>query len=155
MISGVPSIRPAGPGDAGDVFALALELATSFTPERATFDRTYSELLGDDRCLVLVAEHGEGRIVGYLLAFVHPTFFANGPVGWIEELIVQPDARRSGTGRALVPPAEEWAAGHGVTLVALATRRAEDFWQAVGYEPSASYLRKLLAGSAAGEDLSG
>jgi GNAT superfamily N-acetyltransferase len=154
MISGVPSIRPAAPEDAGDVFALTVELATSFTPERATFDRTYRELLGDQRCLVLVAEHGKGRIVGYLLAFVHPTFFANGPVGWIEELIVQPDTRRSGTGRALAAHAEEWAAGHGAVLVALATRRAEDFWQAVGYERSASYLRKPLAGSAA-EDLTG
>jgi hypothetical protein len=29
-------------------------------------------------------------------------------------------------------------------MVALATRRASDFWLAIGYEESATYFRKLL-----------
>ena len=136
--------RPAGPGDIDDVYELAVALATSFVPRREQFDRSYDDLLGDDHCLVLVGEDDDGRVVGYLLASVHPTFFANGPVGWIEELMVRPDARRTGMGQSLVVRAEQWAAGHGATLVALATRRADLFWQAVGYEPSATYLRKLL-----------
>jgi hypothetical protein len=39
---------------------------------------------------------------------------------------------------------ERWAAGHGCTLVALATRRAAPFYRALGYEDSAAYLRKVL-----------
>ena len=41
---------------------------------------------------------------------------------------------------------EQWAAGQGCALVALATRRAAPFYRAVGYEESAAYFRKVLAG---------
>jgi GNAT superfamily N-acetyltransferase len=138
------TVRPARPADADAVFELAVELATSFVPERASFDRAYADVLGDEQCRLLVGEDEQGRVVGYLLAFVHPTFFANGPVGWIEELMVRPDARRGGLGRSLVAHAEQWTVEHAASLVALATRRADAFWQAVGYEPSATYLRKVL-----------
>jgi GNAT superfamily N-acetyltransferase len=139
------TVRRARVEDAEAVFELAVGLATSFVPEQASFDRSYGEVLGSDRALLLVEEDDQGLVVGYLLAFVHPTFFANGPVGWIEELMVRPDARRGGLGRSLVEHAEQWAAANGAALTALATRRADEFWQAVGYEPSATYLRKLLA----------
>jgi hypothetical protein len=39
---------------------------------------------------------------------------------------------------------EAWAAKRGSKLVALATRRAAPFYQALGYEESAIYFRKLL-----------
>jgi hypothetical protein len=35
-------------------------------------------------------------------------------------------------------------AGHGCTLVALATRRAAPFYRALGYQDSAVYFRKVL-----------
>jgi hypothetical protein len=38
---------------------------------------------------------------------------------------------------------EQWAAGQGCALVALATRRAAPFYRALGYEESAIYFRKL------------
>jgi hypothetical protein len=41
---------------------------------------------------------------------------------------------------------ERWAAVQGCALVALATRRAAPFYRAVGYEESATYFRKVLAG---------
>jgi len=125
------------------VFALAVDFATSFALDRERFRQSFAELLGDPTCLLLVAEH-EGAAVGYLLAFVHGSFFANGPVAWIEEVTVRPDTRLGGLGRALVDEAERWSTTNGAALVALATRRADAFWQAVGYEPSANYLRKLL-----------
>jgi GNAT superfamily N-acetyltransferase len=70
--------------------------------------------------------------------------YANGLVGWIEELMVDPGQRRGGIGRLLVSAAEEWIEAQDAVMVALATRRAEDFWLAVGYEESAVYFRKLL-----------
>ena len=39
---------------------------------------------------------------------------------------------------------EEWAASRGVKLVALATRRAAEFYRVLGYTDSAAYFRKLL-----------
>ena len=39
---------------------------------------------------------------------------------------------------------EDWPAGRGAKLVALATRRAAGFYRAVGYAESATYFRKPL-----------
>lgn len=39
---------------------------------------------------------------------------------------------------------ERWAAAHGCALAALATRRAAPFYLAIGYQESATYLRKVL-----------
>ncbi len=82
---------------------------------------------------------------GYLLGFRHLTFYANGPVAWVEEVVVRDRDRRRGVGRMLMDAFEEWAAGEGCALVALATRRAAPFYRDLDYEESATYFRKLLA----------
>ena len=82
--------------------------------------------------------------MGYLLGFTHLTFYANGPVGWVEEVLVRQDHRGQGAGRALMSAFEMWAAKRGCALVALATRRAAPFYRALGYDESAAYLRKLI-----------
>lgn len=93
---------------------------------------------------LLVAEQ-DAQVVGYLLGFVHATFYANGPVAWVEEITVAENSRRHGIGRLLMQQFEQWAAARDARLVALATRRAVPFYQALGYEESALYLRKLLS----------
>ena len=136
-------IRPAGPADAGAVALLAGELAQSFAFSRDQFDQTYPLLLtAADACLLLAVD-GEQRL-GYLLGFRHLTFYANGPVGWVEEVLVRTELRGAGLGRALMSAFERWAAEQGCALVALATRRAGPFYRALGYEESAAYFRKLL-----------
>jgi GNAT superfamily N-acetyltransferase len=97
-----------------------------------------------DRASVLLVANMAGGVIGYVGASVHPTLYANGLVGWIEELIVDPRQRRGGVGRLLVCAAEGWIKAQGAVMVALATRRAGEFWSAVGYEASATYFRKLL-----------
>jgi len=97
----------------------------------------------------MAAGRPEGRLdgrenLGYLLGFRHLTFYANGPVGWVEEVVVRRQARGLGIGRLLMSAFEQWAAEHGCALVALATRRAAPFYNALGYEESATYFRKLL-----------
>ena len=52
--------------------------------------------------------------------------------------------RRQGVGELLVSAYEEWAKSQGAVLSALATRRAAAFYQAIDYEDSAIYFRKLL-----------
>jgi GNAT superfamily N-acetyltransferase len=140
-------IRPAGPGDAGAVADLAAGLAQSFTFSRARFDLSYPALLAaGDAALLLAA--GDDDHLGYLLGFRHLTFYANGPVGWVEEVFVRSQDRGRGIGRALMSAFEQWAAGQGCGLVALATRRAAPFYRALGYQESAIYHRKVLDGQA-------
>jgi GNAT superfamily N-acetyltransferase len=62
----------------------------------------------------------------------------------VEEIVVHEAFRRRGIGTLLMQSFEEWATQQASHLVALATRRAAAFYQALGYEESATYLRKLL-----------
>ncbi len=126
-----------------DLFPIVAEFATSFIPEHPAFQTAFQRLQEDDHACLLVADH-DGRPVGYLLGFDHPTFFANGPVAWVEEVAVRSSWRRNGLGRALMTQFEEWAASRGAKLVALATRRAAEFYRVLGYTESAAYFRKLL-----------
>jgi GNAT superfamily N-acetyltransferase len=136
-------IRRAGAGDADAVADLAAELAQSFPLSRTRFHVSYPALLAaDGACLLLAAEEQER--LGYLLGFQHRTFYANGPVAWVEEVLVRRQDRGRGIGRALMRAFEHWAAGQGCGLIALATRRAAPFYRALGYEESAVYFRKVL-----------
>ena len=137
-------VRPAQAEDQSGVWELAREFATTFTPVRADFDRSFDCLIGDPAARLVVAVAASGQLVGYLLAHRHLTFLANGPVAWVEEVMVDAAVRRAGVGRVLMAHAEDWARAGGAAYVALATRRAGAFYRALGYEESAAFYRKLL-----------
>jgi GNAT superfamily N-acetyltransferase len=136
-------IRRAEKADADEVFALAREFGLTFRPEREAFDAALPELLANDDALLLTAVVN-GRVHGYLLGFVHLTLFANGPVAWVEEAMVQSGSRRQGIGRALLEEFERWARSRNARYVAMATRRAPEFYHALEYEASATFFRKVL-----------
>lgn len=136
-------IREADRSDAEEIFALAREFGLTFRPEREAFDVALPQLLKDDDALLLAAVVG-GRVHGYLLGFVHVTLFANGPVAWVEEAMIQSGSRRQGLGRALLEAFEGWARTREAGYVAMATRRAPEFYHALGYEESATFFRKVL-----------
>lgn len=138
-------IRAARHDDNEQAWPLTRAFATSFRPERAAFDVAWAQLIGDPRTLLLVADTTERGIVGYLLGNCHLTLFANGPVAWVEELMVDENNRRSGVGRRLMEHAEEWARSLGAAYIALASRRAAPFYLALGYEDSAVFYRKTLS----------
>lgn len=137
-------VRLAKPTDRETVWPLARDLATSFRLERASFDASFEALVDAEYALVLVAETPPVGVVGYLLAHTHGTFLANGPVTWVEEVMVAPQTRRTGVGRALMTRAERWSRTVGAAYVALASRRAGEFYLALGYEDSAVFFRKML-----------
>ena len=138
-----PFCRLAEPRDTAAILTLAQAFVTSFAVEQAAFQQAFEVLLTDSHARLIVAEH-DGQVIGYLLGFVHATFYANGPVAWVEEIMVSEPSRRQGVGRLLMQDFERWAAERHAKLVALATRRATLFYQALGYEESATYLGKLL-----------
>ncbi len=136
-------IRQAQSGDRDEVFTLARDFATSFEVEREPFNTSFRNILDDPDALLLVAEdHGE--VIGYCCGLDHDTLFANGSVAWVEEITVRASRRQSGIGKLLMTAFEDWARSRNSRYVALGTRRAADFYQAIGYEESAVYFRKLL-----------
>jgi len=137
-------IRPARLGDADQIWSLVQQFAFSYRPMRSIFERSFGEFLGRSDTLVLVAEGPIDAIVGYLLASHHGTFFANGPVAWVEELMVSESVRHQGVATRLMGLAETWAKSIPTAYVALASRRAGDFYLKVGYEESATYFRKTF-----------
>jgi GNAT superfamily N-acetyltransferase len=129
--------------DADAVCTLAGQLAQSFPLSRTRFHDSYAALLStDDTCLLVATDADE--VVGYLLGFSHRTFYANGPVAWVEEVFVRPQFRARGIGRTIMKAFEDWAVHRHCAVAALATRRAARFYVGLGYEESASYLRKVL-----------
>lgn len=144
MPQSVRLVRQATARDIDAVFSKAASLATTFVLEWPSFKESFDLLQSDQAARLLVAEGETGLINGYLLGFTHHTLFANGTVGWIEEMYVSERERRSGVGTDLERAFEEWARDRGATLIALATRRAAPFYSAIGFEESAVYFRKLL-----------
>lgn len=62
----------------------------------------------------------------------------------MEEITVAESFRRLGMGRRLMEAFEAWATDREAKIIALATRRAADFYAALGYEESATFFRKRL-----------
>ena len=138
-----PRIRRATINDKDGVLALAEGFVTSFTLDQTKFKESFLQLIDDEDAVLLVADFN-GVLIGYCLGFVYWTFYANGRVARLEEITVHSESRRSGIGRELMLEFEQWAKSKGAILSALATRRAAKFYQAIGYEESATYFRRLL-----------
>jgi GNAT superfamily N-acetyltransferase len=139
------NVRRANPHDLDSLFVLLEQFATSFKPERASFERCVGHLLGDESAWLAVAEC-DSEIVGYCLGFDHYTLYASGRVSWVEEITVKENLRRKGIGGALMAAFETWAQSRDSKLVALATRRAAPFYKSIGYKESAVYFRKMVTG---------
>jgi GNAT superfamily N-acetyltransferase len=144
MPSDSVEIRGAGAEDVAKLWPLVQELAFSYRPERSMFERSFSELIERPDTLVLVAVANTSAVVGYLLGSYHGTFYANGPVAWIEELMVSESIRRHGVATKLMSSAEDWARTIPTAYIALASRRAGDFYLRIGYEDSATFFRKTF-----------
>ena len=98
---------------------------------------------------VLLAED-DGEAVG--MALVHlenPSRMSAEQAAELSRVVVVPDGRRSGVGKALVDAGEEWARSRGIrTLVAsifVANEDSRRFWTAVGFEPWVERMVKPVA----------
>lgn len=138
-------LRKVQPNDQENLLVVVQKFASSFKTNKEAFESTFEKLLEDENTDLIVAEN-ETTLIGYVLVFHHPTFYANGTVSWVEELFVEEAFRKQGIGKQLMIHAEETATKRQSKLIALATRRADQFYQSIGYEASATYFRKLMKG---------
>jgi len=129
--------------DEEELFVLAMKLATSYTLNKVDFSKVYAEILCDENADLVIAEKNS-RVIGYVLSFHYSTFYANGVISWVEELIVLDEFRGMKIGKNLMDIIEEKAQKRGSKLVALATRRASGFYKSIGYDESAVYLKKTI-----------
>ena len=137
------SIRRATEADADALFPLVKDFAVTFVPERSAFENSLREILADEDANLTVAVVG-GQVVGYCLGFDHYAFYANGRISSVEEIMVREDLRKHGVGKQLISCFEQWSVSRGSKLVGLFTRRAAPFYEAIGYESSGTFFRRLL-----------
>ena len=102
-------------------------------------------LPADDRA-VFVAEDESG-LVGVVTVGTQ-AHFAGDIDAYVGELIVHPNALRTGVGRALMAAAEDWARTRGLTRLTLETGAANDrarrFYASLGYVDEEVRLSKGL-----------
>ena len=143
------TVRDAEAGDAGPIAGLSGVLGYPIEPRavRAILGR----LLGRPDQRVYVAVSPSGAACGWLQAHSCEVLESGLRVE-IMGLVVSPQARRRGVGRALVARAEAWASelGAGYVVVRSNVKREEShaFYPALGYSPSktqAVYRKSLRA----------
>ena len=100
------TIRAAAESDAESIAQLSCTLGYAATAEM-TGGRLRA-VLGSENDLVLVAMEDSGAVIGWLQAHASHVIESGFRVE-IAGLIVSPEVRRCGVGRALVSRAEEWA----------------------------------------------
>ena len=137
-------VRRARVDDAEEVFSLVENFPPEAIADRQIFQASFAALDETAGSALFVAESGGGTVLGYILVSCHPSFLANAPVAWVEEVMVAHEWRRTGMGEALMTAAEDWANRLGAAYVALASRRSAPFYLALGYEDTAAFFKKEL-----------
>ena len=120
--------------------ALDTALYATATHAPGTYRAFVRRHLSKSSSVVLVAER-DGSILGYMLGGKgqRSPIYAIGEVGMIFDLVVQPDLRRAGIGRALVDAAMTWFDDRGLSHVQVnfstLNPSAAEFWPAMGFAP--------------------
>ena len=123
------------------LYVLARNLATSFNVNKADFSNVFTILIEDQNVDLIVAEKDQ-ELIGYVFVLHHPAFYANGIISWVEELFVLEKYRGQNIGKCLMEEGEKLSKERGAKLIALATRRADEFYKSIGYSESATYFKK-------------
>ena len=88
--------------------------------------------------VVLIAEDGSGQRLGFIHLTEEEDYYG-GACGHVGDVVVAPEARSRGVGRALLAAGERWARGRGYRLltlnVFLANERARALYEELGFRP--------------------
>ena len=125
---------------------LLFAIEADFRFDAARQRRGLGLLLQDDRARVLVARVN-GRVVGMCTGQVVISTAEGGPALLVEDVVVAPDHRGRGIGRALLTALTDWARGRGVRRLQLLADRGNGpalaFYDRLGWRATALVCRRL------------
>jgi ribosomal protein S18 acetylase RimI-like enzyme len=138
----VPGVRAreATIEDAETIHSLACELAGIVGDSSPRFEDVRArlvELLEEPRALVLVAESGDGAVVGVVSFWIKPDLAHGDTAVEVPMLVVTEGLRRAGVGKALMEEVRRLAAENAANLIELvATTQnvaAREFYRTLGF----------------------
>lgn len=143
------TVRAARPTDVERMVGLLDLLFTmeaDFCPDPARQRQGLALLLNDERARVLVAERTDG-VVGMCTGQLVVSTAEGGPALLVEDVVVDPDHRGLGIGRALLAALTDWARGRGVRRLQLLAAGnngpALAFYDRLGWLATALVCRRL------------
>ncbi len=140
-------VRIATREDVAGIRSLAEELGYPYSEE--IMKGRLENLLSEAEHILLVAERGDGEVVGWVHGFVRKLLIADVQIE-IGGLVVQEDFRGMGIGKKLLEEVEDWARKKGIGVISLRSNiireEAHRFYEEVGYEvmKTSKIFRKRL-----------
>jgi GNAT superfamily N-acetyltransferase len=149
------TIREATPADVPEVLRLIRELA-AYEKEPDAVVTTEADLerwvFGDDAVASVLVAELEGRTVGMALWFRNYSTWTGRPGIYLEDLFVEPEARGSGLGKALLVELARIAVARGYARVEWAVldwnQPSIDFYESLGARPMDEWTTYRLTGDA-------
>ena len=152
------TIRPAAAEDRAFVLGLVPELIAFGPPawrDRTEMIATDTSVIGEalagrtDGATVLIAEDARGTRLGFIHLSAEKDYYLQQDCGHIGDIVVAPEARGRGVGRALLSAAERWAADRGYQLLTLnvfvQNRGPQALYEEVGFRAEAiKYVKRLV-----------
>jgi GNAT superfamily N-acetyltransferase len=127
------------------IFALLEQLAKSYTPDRGAFDQNIDAFLDDNPgSVLLVAEDAHGTVRGYALTTINSLLHTNGRSAQLQELVVDEQVKGTGIGTRLIEELERICRDRGVKQLTVPSRRAASFYERLGYQSTADFLKKTF-----------
>jgi len=132
---GIVEVEPARGAELAEPLRLLEEFLRDGELVPESFARRLREAVEAGEFEVLAAR-AEGRVVGVAVLAYRLSISAGGLFASVEDLYVEPDARRRGLGRALLEAVGERCAARGVSYIEaqVEDEEATAFYAAVGYE---------------------
>ena len=125
---------------------LLFTIEADFRPDPARQQQGLALLLDDERARVLVAERADG-VVGMCTGQLVVSTAEGGPALLVEDVVVDPDHRGRGIGRALLAALADWASSRGVRRLQLLADGnngpALAFYDRLGWRATALVCRRL------------
>jgi len=133
-------VRAATTEDVEIIHSLACELAGTVGDSPPGFENVrerLAELLEEPRARILVAEGGDGAVLGVASLWIKPDLAHGDTVVEVPMLVVTEDSRGEGVGKALMEEVQRLAAEKGANLIELvATTQnvaAREFYRTLGF----------------------